>query len=64
MKPIRLDPRRLLGFRLDAREVFSVAMPADGSAPVRFTKSGAKRGGKNGFAAGVKNGGMAGNKAR
>jgi hypothetical protein len=62
MTPIQLDPKRLLGFRLDARDVVAVAMPGTKSAAKQGSKTLAKRGGKTNGTAGYKTAGRAGNK--
>lgn len=56
MIPMQLDPHRLLGFRLEAREVVSFDANGVRTAPTRGVKTGAKPGGKIGNKAGGKTG--------
>ena len=54
MTPMQLDPQRLLGFRLEAREAVSLDGNGVKTAVKRGVKTGAKPGGKIGTKAGVK----------
>lgn len=62
MTPMQLDPHRLLGFRLEAREVVSFDGNGVRTAATRGVKTGAKPGGKIGQKAGGKIGTKAGRK--
>lgn len=62
MTPIQLDPQRLLGFRLEAREAVSYDRDGIRTAAKRGVKTGAKDGAKIGAKGGAKLGAKIGEK--